>query len=120
MKNYETKVYDYIDKNTGIHSVKAITIYDNESVSAVAKCDPNDHFDFELGKNIALKRLNLKIAKKRQASMKQWAKCCRKHFDYIEAEKRRTKKALEYAECAIIDRQVEIKNIETELAELTK
>jgi len=120
MKNYETKVYDYIDKNTGIHIVKAITRYADDPIYAIAKCDPNDKFDLELGKTIALKRLNIKIAKKRQASIRAWAKSCKNHLDYLESEKRRVKKALEYAECAALDRKVEIKNIETELAKLTK
>ena len=120
MRNYPTKVYDYIDKNTGSHIVKAITMYANEFISAIAKCDPNDEFDLELGKTIALTRLNIKVAKKRKANMKMWAKSCKEHLEYLETEKRRVKKALEYAECSATDRKVEIKKLEAALSEITK
>ena len=120
MRNYPTKVYDYIDKATGLHIVKAITRYADEPVYAIAKCDPSDNFDFELGKFIALKRLDAKIAKKRQTSMKMWVKNCREQLKYLEAEKRRVKRALEYAESAVLDREVELTNIEAVLAEITK
>ena len=112
MRNYETKVYDYIDKITGIHVVKAITRYANEPVVAIAKCDPNDKFDLEFGKTVALNRLDKKIAKKRQASMKVWVRRCKKYLSYLEAEKRRIKKALEYAEVAVADREVELKRLD--------
>lgn len=120
MRNYETKIYNYVDKNTGINVVKAITQYSNETIVATAKCSPEDVFDLERGKTIALKRLDLKIAKKRKADMRAWSNFQRLQVKYHEQEKHRAKKALEYAECAVADRQVEIRKLEAELVELTK
>ena len=118
MRNYETKVYNYVDKKTGAHIVKAVTMYMDEYVTATAKCNPEDEFNLELGTAIALTRLDIKIAKKRKASMKAWAKHCRECLYEIEIDKRRTKKALEYAEGAFIDRKVELKKLEKQLSEL--
>jgi len=118
MRNYETKIYDYIDKKTGAHVVKATTIYAGQMVSACSKCDPNDTFNLDFGTAVALKRLDLKIANKRAASMRNYAKFCKMNLDFIEIEKRRVKKSMERAEIAVLDRRVEIKAFEKELAEL--
>lgn len=118
MRNYETKIYDYIDKKTGAHIVKATTMYDGKTVSAYSKCDPNDVFDYEFGTAVALKRLDIKIAQKRQASMIAYAKFCKMNLEFIEIEKRRIKKAMERAEVAAFDRKVEAKELEAELTEL--
>jgi len=118
MRNYETKIFDYIDKNTGAHIVKATTMYAGKTVSAFSKCDPKDTFDLEFGTKVALKRLDLKIAQKRYASMIAYAKFCKSNLEFIETEKRRIKKALERAEIAALDRKVEAKEFEAELAEL--
>lgn len=115
MRNYETKVYDYIDKKTGQHIVKARTMYAGKSVTAVAKCDPADTFDLEFGKALALKRLDVKIAEKRAASMKAYAKFCRMNLEFIEIEKRRTKNALQRAEVSYSDRMVEAKQYADEI-----
>ena len=118
MRNYETKIYDYIDKKTGAHVVKATTMYDGKTVSALSKCDPNDTFDLEFGTAVALKRLDIKIAQKRQASMIAYAKFCKMNLEFFEIEKRRVKKAMERAEVAAFDRKVEAKELEAELTEL--
>lgn len=118
MRNYETKVYDYVDKKTGTHIVKATTMYAGKTVSAFSKCDPRDTFDLEFGTKVALKRLDIKIAQKRQASMIAYAKFCKQNLEFIETEKRRTKKAMERAEVAALDRRIEAKQFEAELAEL--
>lgn len=118
MRNYETKVYDYIDKKTGAHIVKATTMYAGKTVWAIAKCDPDDKFDLALGTAIALKRLDHKISLKRAASMKDYAKFCRMNLEFIEIEKRRVKTALERAEVAYSDRMVEAKQLEAEIAEM--
>jgi hypothetical protein len=120
MRNYATNVYDYVDKKTGAHIVKAITMYAGKTVSAYAKCDPKDVFDLEFGKKVALKRLDIKIAQKRYASMKTSAKYCRMNLEYINMEKRRLTKVIENAESAALDRKVDIKNYEAELAEMFK
>ena len=116
MRNYETKIYNYIDKTTGAHIVKAETMYAGKPVSAFAKCDPADNFDLKFGTNVALKRLDLKIARKRAASMKEYAKFCRMNLEFIEIEKRRVKGALQRAEVAYSDRMVEAKELEDEIA----
>ena len=116
MRNYETKIYDYVDKKTGQHIVKARTMYAGKPVVAVAKCDPADAFDLEFGTTLATKRLDLKIAEKRAASMKTYSKFCRMNLEFIEIEKRRTKNALQRAEVSYSDRMVEAKQLETEIA----
>ena len=118
MRNYETKIFDYIDKKTGAHIVKAETMYAGKPISAFSKCDPSDTFSLAFGTAVALKRLDIKIAKKRQASMIAYAKMCKQNLEWIEIEKRRVKKAMERAEIAALDRKVEAKELETELAEL--
>ena len=118
MKNYETNIYNYVDKKTGQHIVKATTMYAGKTVSAFAKCDPEDTFDLAFGAALALKRLDLKIAKKRAASMKKYTKFCQMNLDFIEYEKRRIKGVLERAQIAVSDRQVEIKEIEASIANM--
>lgn len=118
MRNYETKTFDYIDKKTGAHIVKAETMYAGKPVSAFAKCDPNDNFSLAFGTTVALKRLDYKIAKKRQASMLSYAKMCKQNLDWIEIEKRRVKAALERAEVAALDRKVEANEIAVEIAKM--
>ena len=51
-KNYDVKVFDYVEKATGAHIVKAVTTYEGKAVYAFAKCDPEDTFDYEFGKNL--------------------------------------------------------------------
>ena len=120
MRNYETKVYTYIDKKTGAHVVKATTMYAGKPVSAYAKCDPSDTFDMSFGTKVALKRLDLKIAYKRAASMREYSKFCRMNLEFIENEKRRVKGALQRAEVAYSDRMAEAKDMEAELVEMLK
>jgi hypothetical protein len=118
MRNYETKIFDYIDKNTGAHVVKAETLYAGKPVSAYSKCDPSDNFSLAFGTAVALKRLDHKIAKKRQASMLAYAKMCKQNLEWIEIEKRRVKAALERAEVAALDRKVEANEIAVEIAKM--
>lgn len=118
MRNYETKVFDYVDKKTGAHIVKAETMYAGKPVSAFAKCDPNDNFSLAFGTAVALKRLDYKIAKKRQASMLAYAKMCKQNLEWLEIERRRIKAALERAEVAALDRKVEASEMQIELAKM--
>jgi hypothetical protein len=74
-----------------------------------------DTFDFEFGKKLALKRLDLKIAEKRADSMKASAKFCRMNLEFIEQEKRRLKKALTRAEVSYSDRMVEVQQFKDEI-----
>ncbi len=118
MRNYETKVYDYIDKKTGAHIVKATTMYAGKTISAYSKCDPNDTFDLEFGTKVALKRLDQKIALKRASSMKAYAKFCQMNLDFIEIEERRIRKAFERTWVAYSDRMAEARELEKEIAEI--
>ncbi len=120
MRNYATKVYNYVDKKTGAHIVKAVTMYAGKYVEATAKCDPSDTFDLEFGTKIALTRLDLKIAKKRQTSMKAWAKGATEAIEYFKTQERKARKVKEYAEIAALDHKVEVKKLETALAEMLK
>ena len=120
MRNYATNLYDYVDKKTGAHIVKATTMYAGKTVSAYAKCDPNDVFNLDFGKKVALKRLDIKINQKRYASMITSAKFCKMNLEYLDMERRRLKKAMEKAEVAALDRKVDIKNLENELEDMFK
>lgn len=118
MRNFEPRVYSYTEKSTGIKIVKAVTTYDGKVVYATAKCVPEDNFNFELGKQIALKRLEIKIAQKRAAHNNEFAKFCRIDLEHVEHYKKRLKKALASAEIATANRRAEIKQREAELTEL--
>ena len=54
--------------------VIATTNYCGKPVRAVAKCNPEDKYDKQFGEDLALARLNLKVAKKRRA--RSFAKMC--------------------------------------------
>ena len=118
MRNYETRVYSYVEKDTGIKVVKAVTTYECKAVYAQAKCDPNDNFDLEFGAKLALKRLDLKIAQKRAAHNKEFAKLCRLDLEHVEHYKKRLKKMITSAEVAYSNRMVETKQLEVEINEM--
>ena len=48
------------------NTVTATTMYAGNLISATAKCSPFDAFDEEIGKKLAEKRLEYKVAKKRE------------------------------------------------------
>ena len=48
------------------NTVIATTMYGGNLISATAKCDPSDAFNAETGKKLAEKRLESKVAKKRE------------------------------------------------------
>ena len=48
------------------NKITATTMYAGNLISATAKCDPSDAFDEEIGKKLAEKRLEYKVAKKRE------------------------------------------------------
>ena len=47
--------------------VIATTNYYGKPVRAIAKCNPEDEYNRQFGEDLALARLNLKVAKKRRA-----------------------------------------------------
>ena len=57
-----TKYSFYTDEKT---KVVAVSTYAGKTVRGVAKCDVNDTFSLEKGKELAAARCNQKIAKKR-------------------------------------------------------
>lgn len=57
------KVY----KDPETKKVIAVSTFAGKTVRGVAKCHPNDSFDEEFGKKLAVARCNLKVAQKRQA-----------------------------------------------------
>ena len=120
MRNYETKIYDYVDKETGQHIVKARTMYAGKAVSAIAKCDPQDTFDYAFGEQLALLRLDQKIAMKRASSMKNYIKLCEQNLEFLETEHRRVKRALERAIVSYGDRRVEAQHCEDRIAEMRR
>jgi hypothetical protein len=120
MRNYETKIYDYVDKETGAHVVKAQTMYAGKTVSAFAKCDPVDTYDPEFGKKVANKRLDIKIGKKRVASFRRKVKTCQEAIDFYKQEIQRLQKTKSAAEVLAADKAVEVADLEVELAELLK
>ena len=113
MRNYETNVYTYVEN--GINVIKAVTTYEGKAVYAYAKCDPADSFDIEFGTKLALKRLDQKIALKRAAHNKEFAKLCRLDLEQIEHYKKRLKKALASAEVSYGNRMVEAKQLNDEI-----
>ena len=119
MRNYDTKVYAYTDKATGIPVVKATTMYAGKAVSAVAKCDPLDTFDPNLGATLALKRLDYKIALKRAATCKQRAKGCQEVIDFYKQEIKRMLKAKDNAEVLASDHLVEAAELKAEIDTIT-
>ena len=98
MRNYATKVYDYIEPKTGRHVVKAVTLYAGKTVCAYAKCDPVDEFDLNFGVAVATRRLDAKIAKKRAATAKHRALTCQRAIDFLKQELKRMTKAKDQAE----------------------
>lgn len=120
MKNYETHVYDYVDNKTGVHVVKAVTTYEGNSVCAYAKCDPIDEFNLEFGTQLALKRLDIKIAQKRAAHAKEYAKNCRLALEQAHYYIRKLKKIITQSEVSYSNRMVEANQLEKEIAEMLK
>ena len=63
---YQPK-YKYItyERNDGAHVIIALSTYAKKPVKGVAVCHPDDEFDVEKGKALAIARCNEKVAKLR-------------------------------------------------------
>jgi hypothetical protein len=118
MRNYETMVYNYVEQGTGIKVVKAVTTYEGKAVYAYAKCDPADAFDLDFGTQLALRRLDIKIAQKRAAHAKEYARNCRLALEQAEHYVRRLRKIIRHAEVAYSDRMVEVNQLEKEISKM--
>ena len=66
---YGDKCNFYI--NTDTRTVVCATTYKNERLRGVAKCDPEDDFDTEIGKLLAYIRCRQKLAKRKLAHAKK-------------------------------------------------
>ena len=66
--NYPIEKYKIIVHD---HEVIAISTYAGKTVRGVAKADPRDEFDVEVGKELAIARCAAKIAIKRQNRAKR-------------------------------------------------
>lgn len=62
--SYPVEKYNIYTDNAG--RIYAVSTYAGKPVRASAKCHPNDAYDFEYGKKIAIARCALKIAEKRR------------------------------------------------------
>ena len=69
VNKYECFGYDEKNPDGSIrcHCVKAISTYAGKTVAGYAKCHPDDQWDWEKGKTLAIARCAAKIAKKRAA-----------------------------------------------------
>lgn len=61
MKKFNNYQYYFDDKGT----IYAVSSYAGKAVRGKASCNPNDKFDAWIGKTLAAKRCNLKVAGKR-------------------------------------------------------
>ena len=62
----------------------AISSYAGKIVKGIAKCNPRDEFDLEVGKRLAAARCNTKIAKRRYIRACQ--KCKDAQENFVDAE----------------------------------
>lgn len=118
MRNYEAKIINYVDSATGARVVKVLAEHDGKTLRACSKCHPDDNFNLELGTEIALKRLDIKIAEKRRAYSVNYVKQCKQYLDFLDREKRRIKKSMERAEVAALGRKIEVQELEAELTNI--
>ena len=47
------------------NEIVAVTSYQGKTIRAVAKCNPDDEYSYDFGKDLATARANLKVATKR-------------------------------------------------------
>ena len=119
MRNYETFFYEYTDSK-GRPTVKAVTQYAGKSIAAFAKYMPSDVYDVELGKAIALKRLDYKIAMKRAASADRKAENMTAIVAAYKQEIAHLNKRIEELQCHASDCRVEAAEAEKEIINLIR
>lgn len=115
MNNTEIKYYEYFDSDKGCRAVKAVTTYGGKKVSATAYTHPNDTYDYEFGKKVALKRLEIKIAHKRASSMNARAERYATLIVAYKNEIKRMDKEMRKALALVGDRLVDASTYEKEL-----
>ena len=65
ISTYGNKYQFYYNEDK--HSVVCTTVYKCKTIRAIAKCDPEDMFNLEVGKKIAYLRCKYKFARKKLA-----------------------------------------------------
>jgi len=80
--NYPIEKYKIIVHD---HEVIAISTYAGKTVRGVAKADPRDEFDVEVGKELAIARCAAKIAIKRQNRAKKCLATAQKRLEEAQA-----------------------------------
>ncbi len=113
--NAEVKFYEFFDKAKNCKAVKATTTYGGKRVTAVSYTHPNDTYDFEFGKKVAQKRLDIKLAHKRAASMKARAERYAMLIVEYKNEIKRMDKEMRKALTLVGDRLVDASTYEKEL-----
>ena len=97
------------------NKVIAVSTYAGKPVRGIAKCDPEDTFSIDGGKNLAIARCNEKIADKRVK------RAMRKHTEAYEAyiaARRFYEKMVEYLNDSLIAQDEAKKRVEDILASL--
>ena len=108
---YGDKCNFYIDKKN--RTVVCATTYKGESIRGVAKCDPADDFNIDVGKVLAYARCRQKLAKKKLAHSKRvYAKAL--------ADEMKAKNNVMKAFVFMHDSEEYLKNSNKELNELNK
>ena len=103
MENPKYKIVNYGNK------VIAISSFAGKRVRGIAKCAPNDNFDMNTGRTLAIFRCNVKIAKKRaeraeskrkeaEDKLFEAARYYRKMQDYLDNANVKLQKAIESLE----------------------
>ena len=96
-------------RSNGVKETVAISTYAGKTVRGVAKCDPRDEYDEELGRQLAIARCNLKVAKKREIAA---CKACLKAIDDLKMAKRRYGQMMKYEADSIRKKHEAAKELE--------
>jgi len=95
------------------NTVVAVCSFNGKRVKATAKCNPEDTFDFDKGKRIAIARCNAKIAKLR-------LKSAQSHYVNIKEEEWKLKNTADKIAKTVLDAQELLNKCNKTLKELEK
>ena len=113
IKAYGKKYHFYYNEDN--QTVVCTTLYKCQMVRGIAKCDPEDEFDLELGKKFAYLRCRAKFTRKK---FKHALKVERDAFVVANKAKYRLDKAREFAsdsEMQLVNAMVELNEFETKM-----
>lgn len=108
---YGDKCNFYLD--TKAKTVVCATMYKNERIRGIAKCDPEDEFDIDIGKVLAYSRCRQKLAKKKLAHAKRV-------YDKALNDQDRARKNVLKALSFLHDSEEYLKRSNADVIELTK